>query len=145
MTTIMISGHLDLTPAEFDLHYKDKLDKAIALGCDFVVGDARGGDTMAQAYLKDKGVKVTVYYPGTEGPRNNVGNYPTKGGYTGKSWNEACTARDAAMTADSDADIAWVRVIPGSKRVSGTQKNLNRRVKQNETRMLPVLTQSTMF
>ena len=113
-----ISGHLDLTPAEFDQHYKPALDAVLAVRDTegFVVGDARGADTLAQQYLADKNAVVYVYHM-LEAPRFNAG-FPTQGGF--KSDHE----RDAAMTLASDFDIAWVR--PG-REDSGTQRNLSRR------------------
>lgn len=115
-----ISGHLDLTQAEFDEHYKPALDAVLAVRDTegFVVGDARGADTMAQQYLADKDAVVFVYHM-LEAPRFNAG-FPTKGGF--KSDQE----RDAAMTLASDFDIGWVR--PGREN-SGTQRNLDRRKK----------------
>jgi hypothetical protein len=115
-----ISGHLDLTPAEFEAHYRPAIDEALARGESFVVGDARGADMMAQKYLLGKTTAVVVYHMFT-GPRNNVG-FPTLGGF------ESDEARDARMTLDSDQDIAWVR--PGREK-SGTQKNLERRQQRN--------------
>jgi len=114
-----INGHLDLTQAEFETHYQPALDMALARGEAFVVGDARGTDTMAQNYLSGKTTAVVVYHM-FAAPRNNAG-FPTVGGF------ESDTARDERMTADSHQDIAWVR--PGREK-SGTQKNLDRRVKQ---------------
>jgi hypothetical protein len=43
--THFISGHLDLTAAEFEARYRPALDAALANGDAFVVGDARGTDT----------------------------------------------------------------------------------------------------
>lgn len=120
MPIAMISGHLDLTPDEFEMHYKPLIDDAIAQGCFFVVGDARGTDTLAQAYLVNRGLEVTIYHM-FESPRNNKGGFPVQGGY--RSDNE----RDAAMTAASAFDIAWVR--PGREN-SGTARNLARRKTQ---------------
>jgi hypothetical protein len=111
-----ISGHLDLTEAEFDAHYRPPIDASVAAGERFVVGDARGADTLAQRYLHGKTADVVVYHMFTA-PRFNAG-FPTHGGFEGDS------ARDRRMTADSDADIAWVR--PG-RETSGTQRNLDRR------------------
>jgi hypothetical protein len=116
-----ISGHRTLTHAEFDAHYRPRIFKALLEECDFVVGDAPGCDAMAQAYLKDwsgRGYlfKVTVYHAGPLS-RHNVG-FPTNGGYV------SYTAKDIAMTANSDFDIAWVR--PGEED-SGTARNLARR------------------
>jgi len=114
-----ISGHLTLTQEEFDQHYAKMIDLAIDEGASFVVGDARGADTMAQQYLKDKGVspdRVRVYHM-HESPRNNVG-WPTLEGFGTDD------ERDAAMTENSHRDIAWVR--PG-RETSGTARNLARR------------------
>lgn len=84
----------------------------------FVVGDARGCDLMAQLYLRDARVLRVQVFHMFERPRNNVGGFPTVGGFATDS------ARDTAMTDVSDADIAWVR--PG-RTSSGTAANLARR------------------
>ena len=121
--TAMISGHLDLTREEFDDHYAPAIQQAIDVGCEFVVGDARGTDTMAQTFLfvhlplQAYRSRVAVYHMFSS-PRNVIGTGVTKGGYLSH------TAKDAAMTADSDYDILWVR--PG-KETSGTARNLIRR------------------
>ena len=120
MTTYFVSGHLDLTMDEFREHYAPRITTALAEDPDtaFVVGDARGCDLMAQLCLRDaRALRVQVFHM-LEAPRNNVGGFPTVGGYASDG------DRDAAMTAASDADIAWVR--PGRTR-SGTAANLARR------------------
>lgn len=116
MPTYFISGHLDLTRAEFDEHYVPQIDAALAGDAKFVVGDARGADCLAQMYLSRRKASARVFHM-LEGPRNNSG-FPTVGGFQDDG------ARDAAMTAASDADIAWVR--PGREK-SGTARNLQRR------------------
>ncbi len=113
---VFISGHLDLTREEFDAHYADRIDIALANDDSFVVGDARGADRLAARYLLGKTQRVTVYHM-FNAPRNDVG-FALKGGFASDE------ARDAQMTADSDFDIAWVR--PGREK-SGTQRNLDRR------------------
>jgi hypothetical protein len=123
-----ISGHLDLTSEEFDTHYVPLIQIAIKNNHTFVIGDARGADNMAQQFISeiyggDNKTNWGTYSPVLVfhmfgSPRNNVGGFKTKGGY--KSDDE----RDAAMTAASDYDIAWVR--PGREK-SGTAKNLARR------------------
>lgn len=115
-TTHFVSGHLNLTEAEFQQHYQPALDYALANGDAFVVGDARGADAMAQTYLHGKTEAVTVYHMFLS-PRYNPG-FKTIGGF------KTDDSRDTQMTQDSDGDIAWVR--PGREN-SGTQKNLNRR------------------
>ena len=121
MTTFFVSGHLDLTEREFESHYAKPISEALSKGGAFVVGDARGCDTMAQEYLRRRRSSVTVFHMFTS-PRNNVGGFCTFGGFTSDE------ERDAEMTQRSDADIAWVR--PGREK-SGTAKNLQRRLEAN--------------
>lgn len=120
MTTYFVSGHLDLTEEEFRDHYAPRLSAALADDPDaaFVVGDARGCDRMAQRYLCDVHADRVRVFHRLGAPRNNEGGSPTVGGFPSDD------ARDVAMTAVSDADIAWVR--PGRER-SGTAANLARR------------------
>ena len=118
--TNFVSGHLDLTPDEFDVHYRPALDAALARSDSFVVGDARGTDSMTQQYLLGKTTAVVVYHMFTS-PRHNAG-FKTIGGF------QSDEERDAQMTADSDQDIAWVR--PGREK-SGTQRNIDRRRRQD--------------
>src|SRR5689334_5571210 len=89
MVTAMISGHLDLTIHEFGKYYTAKIDEAVAAGCSFVVGDATGADTFAQAYLAARFVNRDVppvkVYHAYEKPRNNVGGFMTDGHYTSQN------------------------------------------------------------
>jgi len=122
-----ISGHRDITQAEFDEYYKTAIDKVIMLydNCEFVVGDYHGVDIMAQQYLKIKDIenkRITVYHM-FDKPRNlATSEFNIKGGY--KSDEE----RDAAMTNASDFDIAWFRK---GKENSGTAQNIMRRHRMN--------------
>jgi len=132
MPTYFISGPLNITEEDFNLHYKEKIDKAIAEGASFVVGDAQGTDTLAQLYLMNKGVEVTVYHMFSKPRFNSVTKnwFPMRGGFKHDE------QRDHHMTKDSDVDIAWVRTVEEQKalyganyrpRVSGTEKNVLRR------------------
>ncbi|MEM7726741.1 MAG: hypothetical protein AAF208_10265 [Cyanobacteria bacterium P01_A01_bin.45] len=112
-----ISGHLDLNKEEFHRYYRFLIDEALKNNQSFVVGDARGADTLAQEYLLGKTKAVVVYHMFTS-PRNNPG-FPTCSGF------KSDTERDTQMTYDSHQDIAWIR--PGKER-SGTQQNLDRRL-----------------
>jgi hypothetical protein len=114
-----ISGHLDLLESEFEEHYQPRLDVALLESAAFVIGDARGADAMAQAYLAGKTSNVTIYHMFAK-PRHDIGHFAMRGGFTSDE------TRDAAMTEASTADIAWVR--PGREK-SGTAKNLQRRLK----------------
>ena len=114
-----VSGHLDLLADEFHAHYLPQIAAAVARGCRFIVGDARGADLLFQQHAHAHALAVTVFHM-FEQPRNNVGAFPVVGGFTSDA------TRDAAMTAASTLDIAWVR--PGRER-SGTAKNLQRRTR----------------
>ena len=120
--TYFISGHLDLTPEEFQEHYAPSIDAAIKEGALFVVGDAKGADALAKQQLDPICRRVTVYHM-FDNPRYCGFNYATVGGY------QTDEERDAAMTAVSNADIAWVR--PGREN-SGTAKNIQRRAKYSQ-------------
>jgi hypothetical protein len=118
--TYYVSGHLDLTQAEFDAHYLPQL--VGACGEDrvrFVVGDARGADRLAMEYLASVGMaaQLSIYHM-FDSPRHAVPGAALHGGFS------TDLARDMEMTADSNCDIAWVR--PGREK-SGTAKNLKRR------------------
>jgi hypothetical protein len=119
MTTYFVSGHLDLTEAEFAAHYVPRLNAAIAEGdAAFLVADARGCDALTQLWLAALNVTVTVFHM-FERPRHAFGVHVVLvGGFTTDK------ARDEAMTRRSDEDIAWVR--PG-RATSGTAQNLARR------------------
>lgn len=123
--TYFISGHRDITQEEFDRLYKPIILNIIDNDntCNFVVGDYHGADTMAQQLLSDLCYKispkqVTVYHM-FEKPRNFVNDkFNIKSGYTSDE------ERDAAMTNESDEDIAFVRY---GKYKSGTAQNIVRR------------------
>lgn len=126
MNTYFISGHLDINGDEFLDNYIVSILSAVREpGSSFVVGDARGTDTLAQHALvelmtpQDLLERVRVFHM-FDSPRNNPGSAPTVGGFTSDE------ERDAAMTAASTHDIAWVR--PGREN-SGTARNLARRGK----------------
>lgn len=113
---VFVSGHLDVTPEEFAQHYAPGLQQHVLAGNTFVVGDARGADRLAHDFLNQLGADVTVFHM-KDKPRYAT-NCKTRGGF--RSDEE----RDAAMTASSDTDLAWVR--PGREK-SGTARNLARR------------------
>ncbi len=122
--TYFISGHRDITEDEFERNYKIALETIISdvPDCKFVVGDYHGVDIMAQNYLVDiLGVdpdSITVYHM-FETPRNiNPKIKNTVGGF------ESDRERDAAMTAASSNDIAFVR---DNTKISGTAENILRR------------------
>jgi len=122
--TYFISGHRDITKAEFEFNYEPLINLVLHRNPEakFIVGDYYGADIMAQDYLMDivclDPSRITVYHM-LESPRNiNPKITKTKGGF--KTDDE----RDAAMTAASIEDIALVR---DNKKNSGTAQNILRR------------------
>ena len=122
--TYFVSGHRDITEEEFERNYKLALENIVneVPDCRFVIGDYYGVDIMAQNYLIDAlGIepdRITVYHM-FEAPRNihpKIKN--TVGGF------ESDAERDAAMTAASVDDIAFVR---DNTKISGTAENILRR------------------
>lgn len=116
-----ISGHLNITRDEFNVHYAPKIEEAIHKGHAFVVGDARGADLMSQQYLYNRHFLNAKVYHMFDAPRNNMG-FQTVGGF------DSDDSRDVAMTLASDYDIAWVRK---GRDKSGTAKNIQRRKELN--------------
>lgn len=123
INTYFISGHRNITDTEFEFNYEPAINFALHENPDakFVIGDCDGADIMAQNYLMDTIMiepdRVTVYHM-LDAPRNvNSKITKTVGGFTTDE------ERDAAMTAASTKDIAFVREV----KISGTAKNLLRR------------------
>ena len=121
--TYFISGHRNITESEFE-KYKTSILTILEQTPDalFVVGDYYGVDIMAQNYLLDElnivPEQITVYHM-FETPRNiNPKVVNTIGGFEN---DEEC---DAAMTANSSKDIAFVRE---HTKMSGTAQNILRR------------------
>jgi hypothetical protein len=142
MTIYFISGPLKLTATEFKQEYHGKINEALEeKDSTFVLGNARGVDTMALHYLLDSGIdpsRITCYqFCHTlqlllkDNKRLEPLKINTKGMFTSN------TARDETMTRVSDKDIAWVRSAAEQRKlygdkydpnfVTGTQQNINRR------------------
>jgi len=125
---IMVSGHTDLSREEFEKYYVPALLAQLSrrregIEVTFVVGGADGCDKMTQVFLAEHEAKFTVF---DKGEQRNI--YPISPSVTGiqhvngfKSYPE----RDAAMTAASDVDIAFLSQYGGAG--SGTAANLYRR------------------
>lgn len=128
--TYFISGHRNLSQEDFNKYYVPEIEKAAHgdLGCDFIVGDCKGVDFMAQEYLFSKGYCFTVYHmfekprnfvlPDTPQDKLEVYGIALRGGYLSD------IERDAAMTRDSDVDIAFIQE---GRWTSGTAQNILRR------------------
>jgi hypothetical protein len=122
--TYFISGHRDITEDEFERNYKLALEEIVnnVPDCRFVVGDCQGADVMAQDYLIDVlGVdpeRITVYHIGDAARNLNPKICNIMQGF------ETDREKDAAMTAASSDDIAFVR---DNTKISGTAENILRR------------------
>ena len=118
-----ISGHRDLSYEDFEKIYVPVLQKVIQedLGAKFVVAECSGVDTMVQDWLALNFrflERVTVFHMFQE-PRHFASpRFNKKGGY------DSDISRDAAMTEESDFDIAFVK---DNRWTSGTAQNIMRR------------------
>jgi hypothetical protein len=126
--TAFISGHLDLTEAEFKECYYNEIYNAVMLGHNIIIGAAKGCDRMAQEMLAKfckplgPGENTVVVFHMFYEPRNNAGNFVTWAGFTSDK------ERDEYMTQQSTYDLAWVRL---GRENSGTASNIKRRSEQN--------------
>lgn len=121
--TYFISGHRDLTWEEFAKWYAPAISRTLSAdnAAQFVVGDCEGADRMAQEYLIACGFNPAniVMYHISNSPRYQVDDsIRTFGGFMSDG------ERDAAMTEDSNQDIAFIRK---GKESSGTAQNILRR------------------
>lgn len=143
-----ISGHMDITPEQFIKHYHDLLDSALAQDHHFVMGDAKGVDASALAYLlaqKDiypnilQRITVHLSRPGQLAMYQAMGvrTVCTSERYDKRNPRARHLNRDVGMTQASDYDILWVRTEAEAKafygqkwraRVSGTELNRLRRL-----------------
>lgn len=121
--TYFISGHRDITDNEFT-KYKEVLTNILNDTPDvyFVVGDYQGVDIMAQNFLIDEmnlpPEQITVYHMSDKPNNINPKIQNTIGGF------ESDEERDAAMTAISSKDVAFVK---SHMEWSGTGQNILRR------------------
>ena len=126
--TYFISGHRELPYEDFEKYYIPRIEAAIQEDprAKFVVGDCGGVDKYAMDYIYFNSISLLIVYHMFDNPRNIPGscmpniskNIYFKGGF--KSDEE----RDAAMTRDSDFDIAFVK---DNRWDSGTAQNIKRR------------------
>lgn len=139
-----ISGPLEATQEYFATHYIPLLDRGISLNHSFVLGAARGIDSMALEYLllstppRYPAKQVTLYLSHTEASRlrPRYSWFERIGGNV-KVAGQNHTQRDETMTRASHYDILRYRteeecrVLYGIKyrvRISGTEKNEQRRM-----------------
>jgi hypothetical protein len=119
-----ISGHRDLTDAEFEYYYIPMLMKIINENEDacFVIGDCRGCDIMAQNFLVDvinfDVNKITVFCVDNKPEFINDKIVNICGDFASHE------EKDIAMTKASSIDVALVR---DWKLLSGTAQNILRR------------------
>ena len=134
-----VSGHADLSKYEFECEYESKLWEAISKDHAFILGSAPGADTMALEFLIAKSCPDITVYLFEKNPENYARTLKLcqDNKITYKTGWPSYSARDKQMTLDSTYDIAWVRSIDASKlrygekydpkKISGTQRNLERR------------------
>ena len=135
-----ISGPLEVEPGLFETHYAPRIQKAIKEGHHFILGPARGTDTLAFKFLKNSGIpasRIRVYLNSRKDTifRGKFKQFEEEGGRV-VTVEGGHTERDEAMTRASHYDILRYRTEEESraffgasyrKRISGTEKNELRR------------------
>ena len=141
----LISGHTDLSDAEFEQHYVSQLDRALNAGHCFILGDAAGADTLALSYLLSPAIlqrhpnlkSLITVYPSR---KYNIPKLTSQGLSIVRPDDRALQVertvvvvarkgkdarryhhiqRDANMTAASDYDILYLRSADESKKLYG--------------------------
>lgn len=124
-----ISGHRDLSYEDFELYYKPVIGRILIEDptSKFVVGDCNGVDKFAMDYIYRRSGHLLTIYHMFDHPRNipdNLEEDPESVGVFFKGGFTSDEKRDAAMTAASDYDIAFVK---DNRWNSGTAQNIKRR------------------
>ena len=106
---VFISGSSSLTELTPDM--KKCLDKHMSRGASFIVGDCKGGDELAQNYLKEHNYEDVTVYCSTRTPRANRCRY-TKfislwEKAQGKTGEEFYQVKDKAMCEECDIAVAF--------------------------------------
>lgn len=116
-----VSGHRDLTREEFEEHYVPLIQKVIKEDSwvEFVVGDWEGCDNMFIDYILYRFPNTFINVYCVNSPR--IARIHETINICKRNTYDAC---DAAMTRNSDFDIAWIR--PGREN-SHTANNIKRR------------------
>lgn len=128
-----VSGHRNLSKEDFNRLYVPEIMAVLAYGTpDFVVGDYEGVDKMFMDFIMPfvcKGdCSLTIYHMFTS-PRHtpfnrSVEELTSQFNITFIGGFQTDEERDAAMTADSDYDIAFYH---WNRYKSGTARNIQRR------------------
>lgn len=147
-TTAFISGHMDLSYEQFIQEYESTIYEAYVNGYSFVMGHADGVDTYAREYLlgypnfDPRRITIYVHFSSktpAQTRQEEVAKLTALNVNLVQDEYASFTDRDAAMTANSDYDILYIRTpeemhaILGDKydptRLSGTEQNRIRRLK----------------
>ena len=143
----LISGHTDLSEADFSRHYRLQLISALDQGHHFILGDAAGADAFALTYLLSPAVvlahpdvkeRITIYLSRkasidrlqSQGLKvvppddrrlqaQQTDVVVSKKGRDSRRWHHV--QRDAAMTTASDYDILYVRTEEESRKLYGAK------------------------
>ena len=161
--TAMVSGHIDISPTEFVIHYIPAIDVALSSGDHFILGDAQGTDSLALEYLLEHGgpdikhrIKIHASRPynvakfqamglvsSTDPPADTVASSPSNSRGKGRRQGDSRARhllRDARMTTASDYDILWARNEEEARKLyGGKYKTRVSATELNRLRRLEVL------
>lgn len=100
-SAVFISGSLSITVLPEPVI--ERIGGIVMRGLPVLIGDARGADRTVQRYLSDRDVDAVMVYCSGDGPRNNLGKWPTRNiPSSGAKGTAAYHApKDAAMARDA--------------------------------------------
>jgi hypothetical protein len=122
MSTVFIGGSRRV--GRLNSVIRGRLDNIVERGLRVVIGDAKGGDRVVQAFLAEKGHQEVVVYCMEDDCRNNVGGWPVHSvEAAGKRGFDYYSVKDAEMA--READCGFMIWDANSK---GTLMNIRRLV-----------------
>jgi hypothetical protein len=135
---VFISG--SITIKKLPKHAIEKLESIIQHNFDIIIGDAKGVDSLVQAFLLKKKYKnVMIYYAGDK-IRNNIGKWKTKQimRISNERGRQLYSLKDIEMAIDSDYGLM---IWDGKSK--GTLSNIQK-MKEQKKKFL-VISKETLF
>lgn len=105
---VFISGSLSITVLPEPVI--ERIDGIVERALPVLIGDARGADRAVQRFLSDRNIDAVSVYCSGDGPRNNLGKWPTRNIPSSGAKGTAAyhTPKDKAMAQDASCGfVIW--------------------------------------
>ena len=107
-SAVFISGSLSITALPEPVI--ERIDGIVERALPVLIGDARGADRAVQRFLSDRNIDAVMVYCSGDGPRNNLGKWPTRNIPSSGAKGTAAyhTPKDKAMAQDASCGfVIW--------------------------------------